>query len=78
MIEIILPRLGMQIVSGTIVEWFKQAGDRIEKSEALYSVSSVVGTVSFYSPCKGIIVELLANAGETVDVGAVIARIEEE
>jgi len=75
-IDVELPKLGESIVSATITRWLVKVGDPIGLDEPLLEVATDKVNSEIPSPVKGTIVEILAATDETVDVGAVIARIE--
>lgn len=77
MSEITLPELGETITEGTITHWFKDVGDTITKGEPLFEVSTDKVDSEVPSPVDGVITEIRATAGETVDVGAIVAVIGE-
>ena len=51
--EVILPKLGQTMEFGTIVEWFKQEGDPVQRGEVLFTVESDKATLEVESPGKG-------------------------
>ena len=70
-----MPELGESVTEGTITQWLKQVGDRVEVDEPLLEVSTDKVDTEIPSPVAGTLVEILADEDDTVDVGAVIARI---
>ncbi|MDK2782709.1 MAG: hypothetical protein PWP49_63 [Thermococcaceae archaeon] len=77
-IEVIMPKLGMTMKKGTIVEWKKKAGDKVEKDEVVAVVESEKLTGEVKAPASGILVEILHDVGDEVPVGEPIAVIETE
>ena len=75
MIEVKMPQWGMNMTEGTIVKWFKQEGDRVEKGEPLAEIEIAKAVNSLESPVAGVIAKLVAQEGETVHVQHVIAII---
>lgn len=75
-LDIEMPRLGESITEGTIVKWWKKPGDQVEKDETLLEISTDKVDSEIPSPYSGTLAEVLAEENETVEVGAVIARIE--
>ncbi|MFA4840824.1 MAG: biotin/lipoyl-containing protein, partial [Agrococcus sp.] len=73
--EITLPALGESVTEGTITRWLKSVGDTVEVDEPIVEVSTDKVDTEVPSPVAGTITEILANEDDTVDVGAVIARI---
>ncbi len=79
--EITMPQMGESITEGTVVEWHKKPGERIEQDETLLEIGTDKVDTDVPSPAGGVVVEILVEEGETVDVGtllAVIADKEEE
>ncbi len=75
--EIKIPALGESVTEGTIAEWFKQPGEAVAADEAICSLETDKVAVDVPSPVAGIMSEHRVAVGETVEVGAVIAVIEE-
>ena len=73
--EVILPKLGQTMESGTIVEWFKQEGDPVQRGEVLFTVESDKATLEVESPGKGFLRRILVSAGEQVPVLTLVALI---
>jgi pyruvate/2-oxoglutarate dehydrogenase complex dihydrolipoamide acyltransferase (E2) component len=71
-----MPQMGVSIAEGTVVEWKKQPGETVEADEALLEISTDKAESELPAPATGRLAEVLVEAGETVDVGAVLARIE--
>ncbi len=76
--EIVMPQMGESITNGTIVKWHKQAGDEVEIDEILLEIST--DKVESEIPCAvaGRVEEIKFPEGETVDVGVVIAIVEDD
>ena len=75
--EIQVPTLGESVTEGTIGEWLKQPGDAVAVDEPIASLETDKVAVEVPSPVAGVIQSLSAEVGETVEVGAVIAVVEE-
>ncbi|OBX20519.1 dihydrolipoamide succinyltransferase [Erythrobacter sp. QSSC1-22B] len=75
--EIQVPTLGESVTEGTIGEWLKQPGDAVAVDEAIVSLETDKVAVEVPSPVAGVIKELKAAEGDTVEVGAVLAIVEE-
>jgi pyruvate dehydrogenase E2 component (dihydrolipoamide acetyltransferase) len=75
MTDIQMPQLGETVTEGTITKWFKQVGEAIAEDEPLFEVSTDKVDSEVPSPVSGTLTEILVPEGETVDVGAVLARI---
>ena len=74
-IEVQMPKMGESVMEGTIIEWTKSVGDQVEEDETLLEVSTDKVDTEVPSPEAGTLVEILAEEGETVEVGQAIAII---
>ena len=76
--EVTLPALGESVTEGTVTRWLKSVGDEVEVDEPLLEVSTDKVDTEIPSPVAGTLVEILADEDDTIEVGAVIARIGDE
>jgi pyruvate dehydrogenase E2 component (dihydrolipoamide acetyltransferase) len=76
--EVVMPQMGESITTGTITKWCKAPGDKIEIDEILLEISTDKVESEIPSPMEGVVVELLYEEGETIDVGKVIAYIDDD
>jgi 2-oxoglutarate dehydrogenase complex dihydrolipoamide succinyltransferase (E2) component len=76
LVDIIMPKLGESIMDGRILKWYKKPGDKVEKDETLFEISTDKVDTEVPSAEAGVVVELLYNEGDTVDVEKVVARLE--
>ncbi|WP_342387075.1 2-oxoglutarate dehydrogenase complex dihydrolipoyllysine-residue succinyltransferase [Salinicoccus bachuensis] len=77
MAEVKVPELAESITEGTIASWLKQKGDRVEKGENILELETDKVNVEVISEEAGVITELKAEEGDTVEVGQVIAIVED-
>src|SRR5688572_24926514 len=75
--DVQVPALGESITEGTVAQWLKKVGDAVAADEPIASLETDKVTVELPSPVAGVLAEQVADEGETVAVGAVIARIDE-
>ena len=75
-IKVIMPKLGMMMTKGTIIEWKKKEGDEVKKEEAIAVIESEKITSDLEAPRGGILKKILHVEGEEVVVGEPIAIIE--
>ncbi len=73
--EIRVPTLGESVVEATVGQWFKQAGDAVSTDEPLVELETDKVTVEVPSPSSGVLAEIVAAAGDTVEVGALLGAI---
>jgi 2-oxoglutarate dehydrogenase E2 component (dihydrolipoamide succinyltransferase) len=76
-IEVKVPTLGESITEGTLAQWLKKPGDAVAQDEAIASLETDKVSVEVPSPVAGTFGEALVKEGDTVEVGAPIARIDE-
>lgn len=75
--EVKVPELAESITEGTIAEWLKQVGDSVDKGEAIVELETDKVNVEVVSEEAGVLQELLADEGDTVEVGQSIAVVGE-
>ncbi|RVT94529.1 2-oxoglutarate dehydrogenase complex dihydrolipoyllysine-residue succinyltransferase [Sphingomonas crocodyli] len=74
--DVVVPTLGESITEATLGQWLKKPGEAVKVDEPIASLETDKVAVEVPSPVAGVIGELVVNEGDTVNVGAVIARIE--
>ena len=75
MADVTMPQLGETVTEGTITRWFKQIGDHVAMDEILFEISTDKVDSEVPSPAAGVLTEILAQSGDVVEVGQVLARI---
>jgi len=73
--SVVLPALGESVTEGTVTRWLKQVGDTVQEDEGLLEISTDKVDTEIPSPVSGVIEEILVQEDETVEVGAVLAKI---
>jgi 2-oxoglutarate dehydrogenase E2 component (dihydrolipoamide succinyltransferase) len=73
--DVVMPQMGESIFEGTITKWLKRAGDRVEKDEPLFEISTDKVDAEIPSPEAGILTEIKVPEGATVEVDTVVAVI---
>ena len=76
--NVIMPQMGESIAEGTVVKWLKKVGDRIERDEPLFEISTDKVDAEIPSPAAGVLTQILVHENETVAVNAVVAVIDGE
>ncbi|MGE0448514.1 MAG: dihydrolipoamide acetyltransferase family protein [Vicinamibacterales bacterium] len=76
--DILMPQMGESIAEGTIVRWIKQVGDRVDRDEPLFEISTDKVDAEIPSPAAGVLAEIRAREGETVPVNSVVGIIDAE
>jgi pyruvate dehydrogenase E2 component (dihydrolipoamide acetyltransferase) len=75
--DVVMPQMGESIAEGTIVRWIKKVGDAVERDEPLFEISTDKVDAEIPSPAAGVITEIRAKEGQTVEVNTVVAVIGE-
>jgi len=75
-IEVKMPQWGMNMTEGTILKWFKQPGERVEKGEPLAEIEIAKAVNTLESPVSGVVKQLVANVEETIPVQGIVAIID--
>ena len=73
--SVVLPALGESVTEGTVTRWLKKVGDTVQADEGLLEISTDKVDTEIPSPVSGVIEEILVDEDETVEVGAVLAKI---
>jgi pyruvate dehydrogenase E2 component (dihydrolipoamide acetyltransferase) len=77
LVDVTLPSLGESVTEGIITQWFKKVGEAVARDEPLFEVSTDKVDSEMPSPAAGVLVEILAGEGDTVETGARVAVIDE-
>jgi 2-oxoglutarate dehydrogenase dihydrolipoamide succinyltransferase (E2 component) len=75
--EIIMPKMGESVNEGTILKWHKKVGDPVKQDEIIFEISTDKVDTEIPSPIEGILKEIKVNEGDTVDVGTVVAIVDD-
>src|ERR1700681_2406243 len=73
--DVVMPQMGESIAEGTIVRWIKKVGDKVDRDEPLFEISTDKVDAEIPSPAAGVIAEIRVKEGETVPVNSVVAVI---
>lgn len=77
MIDVLMPQMGESIVEGTLTKWLKKPGDRVERDEPLFEISTDKVDTEIPAPSAGVLSEVLIEEGKTVGINTVVGRINE-
>src|SRR6478736_3780119 len=75
LVQMVMPKMGESIMEGTILNWLKKVGDRIEQDESVLEVATDKVDTEVPSTHAGVLKEILVEKGQVVAVGAPIAII---
>lgn len=76
--KVIMPQMGESIAEGTVVKWLKKVGERVERDEPLFEISTDKVDAEIPSPASGVLTKILVKENETVEVNAVVAELDGE
>ena len=74
--EVVMPQMGESIAEGTITKWLKKVGDRVDRDEPLFEISTDKVDAEIPSPAAGTLTEIKFKEGETVEVNTVVAVLD--
>jgi len=75
-VDVIMPQMGESIFEGTITKWLKKPGDKIERDEPLFEISTDKVDAEIPSPAAGVLKEIKVNEGQTVPIQTIVALID--
>src|SRR5438105_10338131 len=73
--DVIMPQMGESIVEGTITKWLKKPGEKVQRDEPLFEISTDKVDAEIPSPTSGVLQEIRVSEGTTVQVNTVVASI---
>jgi 2-oxoglutarate dehydrogenase E2 component (dihydrolipoamide succinyltransferase) len=73
--EVLMPQMGESITEGTLTKWLKKVGDKVERDEALFEISTDKVDAEIPSPAEGTLQEIKVTEGATVQINTVVALI---
>lgn len=77
MADVVMPQMGESITEGTLTKWLKQPGEKVERDEPLFEISTDKVDTEIPSPVAGTLSEVLVQAGATVAINTIVARVAE-
>jgi len=75
-VDVVMPQMGESIFEGTITKWLKKPGDKIERDEPLFEISTDKVDAEIPSPAAGVLKEIKVNEGQTVPIQTIVALID--
>src|ERR1700744_2352307 len=75
MADVIMPQMGESIFEGTITKWLKKAGDKVQRDEPLFEISTDKVDAEIPAPASGVLQEIKVTEGTTVGVNTVVGSI---
>jgi 2-oxoglutarate dehydrogenase E2 component (dihydrolipoamide succinyltransferase) len=74
-VNIEMPKMGESVMEGTIIKWYKKVGDKVNKDETIFEISTDKVDTEIPSPIDGTLSQILISEQETVAVGTLVAKI---
>lgn len=71
--NVVMPQMGESVAEGTVVRWIKKVGDRVDRDEPLFEISTDKVDAEIPSPAAGVLVEIRVHEGDTVPIDTVVA-----
>jgi pyruvate dehydrogenase E2 component (dihydrolipoamide acetyltransferase) len=75
-VDVVMPQMGESIFEGTITKWLKKPGDKVERDEPLFEISTDKVDAEIPSPSAGVLQEIKIGEGQTVPIQTVVAVID--
>jgi len=75
--DVIMPQMGESIAEGTVTQWLKKVGERVERDEPLFEISTDKVDAEIPSPAAGVLLEIKVQPGQTVPINTVVAVVGE-
>ena len=75
MADVVMPQMGESIVEGTLTRWLKKVGEKVERDEPLFEISTDKVDTEIPAPEAGVLTEILVAEGATVGINTVVGRI---
>jgi pyruvate dehydrogenase E2 component (dihydrolipoamide acetyltransferase) len=76
--NVIMPQMGESIAEGTITKWMKKVGERVDRDEPLFEISTDKVDAEIPSPAAGVLTQILVKENETVAINTVVAVVDGE
>src|SRR6476469_9581377 len=70
-----MPRLSDSMVEGTVLRWLKSVGDEVKRGDDLVEIETDKANMTYEATDEGVLIEIVADEGDTLPIGEVIARI---
>src|SRR5271167_64507 len=73
--DIVMPQMGESIVEGTITKWLKKPGDKVQRDEPLFEISTDKVDAEIPAPASGVLQDIKVAEGSTVQVNTIVGTI---
>src|SRR5579863_6390160 len=75
-VDVVMPQMGESIFEGTITKWLKKPGDKVERDEPLFEISTDKVDAEIPAPAAGVLKEIKVGEGKTVPIQTVVGVID--
>ncbi len=75
MTDVVVPTLGESVTEATVGKWNRKTGERVSRDEVLVELETDKVAIEITAPEAGVLSDIVAAEGATVEIGAVLARI---
>ena len=73
--DVIMPQMGESIFEGTLTKWLKKPGDKVQRDEPLFEISTDKVDAEIPAPASGVLQEIMVAEGNTVQVNTIVGTI---
>ncbi len=77
-IDVVMPQMGESIFEGTITKWLKKPGDKVERDEPLFEISTDKVDAEIPAPAAGVLREIKVGEGQTVPIQTIVGVIDSD
>src|SRR5229473_1960909 len=77
-VDIVMPQMGESIFEGTITKWLKKPGDKVERDEPLFEISTDKVDAEIPAPAAGVLREIKVSEGQTVPIQTIVGVIDSD
>ena len=74
-VDVVMPQMGESIAEGTLSKWLKKVGDQVKRDEPIFEISTDKVDAEIPSPVDGVLREIRAREGDTVQINVVVAVV---
>lgn len=76
-VNVVMPQMGESIFEGTVTKWLKKIGEKVERDEPLFEISTDKVDAEIPAPSAGVLKEIKVKEGETVEINTVVAILDD-
>jgi 2-oxoglutarate dehydrogenase E2 component (dihydrolipoamide succinyltransferase) len=76
-VNVVMPQMGESIFEGTVTKWLKKIGEKVERDEPLFEISTDKVDAEIPAPSAGVLKEIKVKEGETVEINTIVAILDD-